>query len=62
VKTTTNRQLACLLRAGLAAAACAVVIAGCGQKGPLTLPGDDEETIELPTGNETSDDEEQDEG
>jgi predicted small lipoprotein YifL len=55
-------------RTGLAgkvvvAAVIAAALSGCGQKGPLTLPGDSLEPTdaEIPIGDETGDDEDQNE-
>jgi predicted small lipoprotein YifL len=48
------------LLAVIAAAALALTLAGCGQKGPLILPGDVADT-EADASDETTDDEEQNE-
>ena len=56
---TTSERCLRVARAGWAAAAIATVIAACGQKGPLILPGEAIEPPETQIGGEADDGEEQ---
>ena len=46
-------------RAAIVIAAIAAILSGCGQKGPLTLPGEASAPVATEPGGDTTDDEEQ---